>query len=189
METKTAKFFPDSYQMLANGEKDCVKELIAETKKLATLIDFGCDCFEKEEQGCCRTCAHELGNGALNLTNIELFDSEYGFWRKGKGCILPVEDRPLTCLSFSCKPLSKEDHLIIDNMHSVLYDKVVYVKDIDGMSAKLQAMGINSYREFVTKAKIYTDDQKLLVWSGKIPVTTARRILSLRHKAVKQLSK
>ena len=33
---------------------------------------------------------------------LKLFDEQLGFWREGKGCILPRKYRSLTCLSHNC---------------------------------------------------------------------------------------
>lgn len=60
---------------------------------------------------CCQGCAGALGylRGGLNKIPLgsdkeilPLFSEKTGFWRKGKGCILPRKYRSVVCLSFNC---------------------------------------------------------------------------------------
>ena len=95
-------------------------------KKLANLtskINYGCNfvdgkCKEdRTEMCCCSSCYSSSGHfqerfltGDANEEAIEkelLYyvkkHKEYvGFWRKGKGCVLPRERRSSTCLTYNC---------------------------------------------------------------------------------------
>lgn len=90
-------------------------------------IDFGCDfvngkCKEQRskprskweegdwrrgEMACCSQCASTRGYLAgIPAGSVEYymrrFNLRTGFWRAGKGCILPRERRSPTCLTFNC---------------------------------------------------------------------------------------
>lgn len=59
---------------------------------------------------CCRGCWRRVGylkalpNHTSELSDIaELFNEETGFWRSGKGCVLPREYRSNTCLFHMCR--------------------------------------------------------------------------------------
>jgi len=106
-----------------------------ELAKLTSKINYRCyfengKCKEKrEEMCCCSNCKNCLGH-----LHIKFFDCYYkekdieeellfyvkkyskatGFWRKGKGCILPREKRSSTCLGYNCNnKFSKEEQLLI----------------------------------------------------------------------------
>jgi len=94
------------------------REAIAE--KTAN-IEFGCDfegntcraMREKRRGCCCQSCNSRHGflekikPSAFNEI-LSLFDRAWGFWRPGKGCILPRKWLSPTCLFFACLPFMKE---------------------------------------------------------------------------------
>ena len=69
------------------------------------------------ERACCHNCARNFGylgvipTGTAKIYHA-LFDKTLGFWRRGKGCILPRELRSNTCLGFHCGDKTVEDRLI-----------------------------------------------------------------------------
>lgn len=89
-------------------------------KKLTDSIDFGCkfidgkcqDARKMEWVGnhpacCCKDCAFAAGYHDIMLEKdivsyAKKFTSKAGFWRKGKGCILPRKMRSITCVAYSC---------------------------------------------------------------------------------------
>ena len=94
-------------------------------------IDFGCEikngvCKTRPEAPpsrlCCGNCAQCVGHfdsyhDALPLTALipllDSFDAEDGWWREGKGCIMPVKWRSNTCLFYACycKEKERKNHL------------------------------------------------------------------------------
>ena len=92
----------------------------AECAKLAKSLDFGCDfgpngCAIGHPRNCCADCSSSYGylrvipKEAVETVKA-LFDKETGFWTPS-GCVLPVEYRSPTCLSFYCDcALKSEDY-------------------------------------------------------------------------------
>lgn len=99
-------------------------------------VDFGCGNFHdglcayerkhkspyigsKVGKGCCGGCANAIGylvtipsGTAKQYANR--FDKRLGFWRPGKGCILPRELRSITCLAFSCSVIKpKQENVLV----------------------------------------------------------------------------
>lgn len=89
--------------------------------KLTSFVDYGCNfkggkCknngnggIRSSGMGCCNGCANSVGYLRTIPTNWEylikmarLFNKKTGFWRKGKGCVLPNELRSPICLSYMC---------------------------------------------------------------------------------------
>lgn len=89
--------------------------------KLTALVDYGCNfkggkCknngnggIRSNGMGCCVGCERSFGY----LRNIpvdwecivkmaRLFNKKTGFWRKSKGCVLPIELRSDICLGYIC---------------------------------------------------------------------------------------
>jgi hypothetical protein len=91
------------------------------------LIDFGCEfvndgtttgcfCRQGREECCCENCAVSYGyfptyaygnkrvlaSPKMINTYNRLFDTNSGFWRPDKGCILPRKYRSMTCVFFNC---------------------------------------------------------------------------------------
>jgi hypothetical protein len=115
-----------------------------EIAALTENINYGCDFNEegicvgmrdkdkfmphyqagKEKCSCCYDCArsvgylHNIPSNNLIKDYAESFDEEKGFWREGKGCILPRTHRSITCLRHRCHPndelLNPMDNLILD---------------------------------------------------------------------------
>lgn len=64
---------------------------------------------ERASVCCCSGCRGSIGHmrclpnhlGVLRKI-AELFDEKTGFWRSGKGCVLPRKHRSLTCLFYRC---------------------------------------------------------------------------------------
>lgn len=98
-------------------------------------IDFGCDfgphgCaahhYDSPKEAvkgkcCCTGCAGALGYlkviSRSDLKDIaSMYDKRDGFWRKGKGCILPRQMRSPICLTFACrgKNISPADRLLLE---------------------------------------------------------------------------
>ena len=95
--------------------------------KLTALVDYGCN-FKRgkcrnngigysrsNKMGCCNGCNRSFGylrNIPMDWEYIvriaRLFNKETGFWRKGKGCVLPVELRSAVCLGYVCT--TTKDH-------------------------------------------------------------------------------
>lgn len=88
-------------------------------KGLIKYIDFQCEIVEggcKETPYAKRCCCHDCKN---NVGYIHLmfehdlkfyarhFSGKTGFWRKGKGCILPHHRRSTTCLTHNCNHTDK----------------------------------------------------------------------------------
>jgi len=49
------------------------------------------------------------------------FEPKIGFWRPGKGCILPRENRSITCLTHSCEDTVTKDNKLIQLLIDILY--------------------------------------------------------------------
>ena len=90
---------------------------------LSSLFNFPCDfkdgkCANKSRsiRCCCTNCAHCLGHFEgywpcdthLLADYARRFTSKNGFWRPGKGCILPRHMRSLTCAFYICSNIKKE---------------------------------------------------------------------------------
>lgn len=89
--------------------------------KLTTFIDYGCN-FERGKcrnngnrgirstgMGCCERCEGHFGylrsipvDWECIVKIARLFNKKTGFWRKGKGCALPIELRSVVCLNYVC---------------------------------------------------------------------------------------
>lgn len=139
---------PDFTNLLAKSDKEKQMALDLERfKALLALVDYGCDfrngkCIdsrrkkihrrwadpEKPGMCCCRGCASNsaymdyhprLPEAITFLT--ETYDSETGFWRKGKGCIIPHKWRSQTCLGHYCVSAKNSEHLVpLQYIHSTL---------------------------------------------------------------------
>lgn len=115
---------------------------------ICDCVDFGCEFDEKgcrghrhEEQGkcCCSGCATSGGYLRVVLAeNIEKYqkawDRNLGFWRKGKGCILPRNMRSSICSFFFCsaaKPVF-QPHILhnIKRLSSIVDDAVLALDNI-----------------------------------------------------------
>jgi len=129
--------------------------------ELTSSIDYGCSfvdgiCFihrhqNTNERCCCTGCANSHGyiDSYIQISiegaevRSELFDSKDGFWRKGKGCILPRKYRSRTCLRHSCAPnpeLTKQINELILNGNEYIPSAEVAVSlrqhEIAGVSGK-----------------------------------------------------
>jgi len=100
----------------------------AKFTKMASSLNYGCNfnangricsghtesADKSTEMCCCRGCLTCVGYLSL-IPNDEqiikeiayLFDKKYGFWRKKKGCILPVKYRSATCVGYRCADARK----------------------------------------------------------------------------------
>src|SRR5215475_92628 len=100
------------------GETWEEREAIAEK---TAKIDFGCDfkgntCIAMRENyrgGCCQSCNSKLGflekiKPSAFDEILSSFDRVWGFWRPGKGCILPRKWQSADCLFFGCRPFMKK---------------------------------------------------------------------------------
>lgn len=89
-------------------------------------------------QCCCTGCVTNKGYlGIIAKDKIteyaKMFGSSTGFWRAGKGCILPRRLRSMTCLTYSCydkirwsssRPPTRSDHILeaLRNIGQSFYD-------------------------------------------------------------------
>lgn len=95
-------------------------------RELTERIDFGCNfglikthlCHKYEKPNnpkdkamcCCINCADSFGYLKIIPINqlkyyVRNFNEKTGFWREGKGCILPRNRRSNTCVTFACYEL------------------------------------------------------------------------------------
>ena len=124
-----------SLQSQLMGRNSVNPTVYKELADLTSLINFGCNfkngkCrADRTEMCCCGSCASCFGHftetffsGYDNIEYIEeemlYYVREYraktGFWRKGKGCILPRHKRSATCLTYNCSSrLTPEEKLLI----------------------------------------------------------------------------
>jgi hypothetical protein len=61
---------------------------------------------------CCHSCYDSVGylgdqlyNKEEQQTILALFKPMIGFWRQGRGCVLPRRLRSITCLGYNCNPM------------------------------------------------------------------------------------
>ncbi len=100
-----------------------------ELAELTANVDFGCDFKEgkcrnngqgylhRDGGGCCGGCASTIGYlddipccWQTLIKMARLYNKRQGFWRKGKGCVLPHRVRSSTCLGYVChRPDQYED--------------------------------------------------------------------------------
>ncbi len=86
-----------------------------EVKTFFESVDFNCQIDDngscKDKQGsnscCCHNCYQNAGFFRrvvdLDITKYaKVFSVKTGFWREGKGCILPHKFRSTTCLTTHC---------------------------------------------------------------------------------------
>jgi hypothetical protein len=72
----------------------------------------GCRVTPNSIRCCCSNCYHNAGFFRVMIdTDIIKYSKQFsirtGFWRKGKGCILPHKMRSVTCLTHHCN----HDHI------------------------------------------------------------------------------
>ena len=97
--------------------------------KLTTFIDYGCN-FKRGKcrnngnggiwsngMGCCSSCERYFGylrsipvDWECIVKIARLFNRKTGFWRKGKGCALPIELRSDICLGYICSTTHHYSH-------------------------------------------------------------------------------
>ena len=92
---------------------------------LSGLFDFPCNfdgetcagkSANKDKRCCCSNCSYTMGHfskrwpNSLDTLSIyaEKFDSDDGFWRKDKGCVLPRHQMSLTCAFYICSKIQRE---------------------------------------------------------------------------------
>ena len=76
---------------------------------------------------CCDRCAGTLGyRKSISQEEIPLlaehFDGKTGYWRSGKGCILPRKHRSITCLTHRCYRVGILSHLVLNVIQSAKSD-------------------------------------------------------------------
>ena len=89
-------------------------------KEFIQYLDFdcqinpkgGCRVTPNSLQCCCHNCYHNGGFFNIMMdTDITKYSKHFsirtGFWRKGKGCVLPHKMRSITCLTHHCN----HDHI------------------------------------------------------------------------------
>ncbi len=99
-------------------------EELESLKMLTELIDFGCGFDGVEgcrkgagEKCCCSSCKPSFGHFRIfrqsNVAKLAWhFNKETGFWRKGRGCILPRKLRSITCVTYHCSTDEKIDKML-----------------------------------------------------------------------------
>jgi len=110
----------------------------AKFAKMTRDLDYGCDfnsgretCSGKKahyygatakEKCCCGGCRSHSGYLTLIPNNeeiikeiVSLYDKEHGFWRKKKGCILPIEYRSATCIAYRCNEARKKRNGMLES--------------------------------------------------------------------------
>lgn len=100
------------------GETWEEREVLAEK---TAKINFGCDfkgntcrAMRDNRRGCCcESCKSRHGflekiRPSAFSEILSSFDRVWGFWRPGKGCILPRKWQSPTCLFFACLPFMKK---------------------------------------------------------------------------------
>ena len=102
-----------------NGQEKKFKQLKS-LKTTTGLINFNCgfdvngfciphkNSFYSNGMCCCKGCYYNIGYlwciHKLDIsTYVRYFRVKIGFWRRGKGCILPRELRSSTCVSYMCE--------------------------------------------------------------------------------------
>lgn len=124
-------------------------------KKKSEEVDYGCDfkngmCITQRdlpqivtsEKCCCDSCAFtegylDRGQNVLLTSHFstyeELFDKQNGFWRKGKGCILPRTLRSHICIEHTCD-IDEENkkllYYILGNMTELRVRFVEYIRKL-----------------------------------------------------------
>lgn len=111
------------YKIQVLNRKDFVDSIMEKLKSLTEEINFNCK-FGKDgickryigerpvvdikiKMCCCAGCRDRIGfRKIIYLEDISFlaknFDEKTGYWREGKGCILPREKRSVTCVGYSC---------------------------------------------------------------------------------------
>lgn len=105
--SKFAKMTRDlDYGCNFNTDKKACKKRICTGKN---LYGSSAQALQKNEMCCCSNCRSHIGYLKLIPNSEEaikeiasLFDEKYGFWRDKIGCILPIQYRSNTCVSYRC---------------------------------------------------------------------------------------
>ena len=86
----------------------------------------------RNNKRCCRSCVENLGHFGYDVLiykpkkYLKYWSSITGFWRTGKGCILPREMRSQTCLKYHCEEYFDENgecsavHKRIDDYYELI---------------------------------------------------------------------
>lgn len=121
------------YRLLENNKQlvksDPQPQFQPKIAVLSSLLDFPCnfrpsagpksarcDGSRRSPKCCCKCCAERIGHfGEIwpsNLAKLGKYAKKFtkinGFWRAGKGCILPRHMRSLVCAFFMCGQIQKE---------------------------------------------------------------------------------
>lgn len=93
-------------------------------KALTEFMDFGCESCNSPIKRCCGACASSMGfhyhlpaNWYLIECYAKMYKPSVGFWREGKGCILPRWMRSDVCITTLCyqhAKLTPIEHAILD---------------------------------------------------------------------------
>ena len=135
-------------------EYDERMEIIKSLKMISEDIEFPCEFNERgcqvhdTEVCCCQGCHETIGwFDYIPEKDFPLYAKKFsdknknGFWRKGKGCVLPRELRSTTCVSFLCGRYRFKDgtytrlgkkimslEKVIKDMERKLYSKMRKIK-------------------------------------------------------------
>lgn len=173
-ERRQLELTPNYYENLSNRTRQVSWWFIRETRKLTDEINFDKICqFDKggfcsrENNGrrgssrtvmcCCESCKRNVGylyqipkNVGIIKMYAENFDDETGFWREGKGCVLPREHRSRVCIKWVCHKeelLSDREKLIRD---AVVDPRKYYLRH----SSHTKHMGIAEFVDFELKKRV-----------------------------------
>lgn len=129
MKLLTKKHKPISYGIADNTIPWEWREKLAE---LTRYIDYGCTfngegiCSKSKVPKCCCTdCFRTVGHSWLFLSNYKVLsrmakcfteEEKNGYWRVGKGCILPRKYRSSICLEHRCSPIKNPLDVLILNL-------------------------------------------------------------------------
>jgi hypothetical protein len=130
---------------------DCIRDF----KEITSTINYECDFIDgacrqsrgekwsdkkNAERCCCIGCAYANGYHYFMLESDyneakAYWDDETGFWRKGKGCILPRGLRSETCLGYHCNVLNPRDQELHNLVRKQTYRVQHLLRELGGFSA------------------------------------------------------
>lgn len=141
---------------------------LQELAEMTKDIDYQCN-FDKNglckrtrksksqsPKGCCGNCHNTFGylrtipaseDGSIEREIVDLFDETNGFWREGKGCILPLKYRSSTCLLYMCdawkvyKVLSQKERMAL----RVLGNPMPYYPDYVKLLKEQKIRSVNDF--------------------------------------------
>lgn len=102
------------------------------TRKAGFAVFGGYNKPELKERNCCSSCVSAVGyidewkpvyTAEEKETILKLFNAETGFWRQGRGCVLPRRLMSHICVCFSChKDLKCKERKKLNDISESLYN-------------------------------------------------------------------